>query len=189
MKRSVVRVLVVCAMVATGAADARAQMSMGTFKGYLTGHVGAVGGGDVTNERLTGGLSVAVHERDGMGAEIDFGHTSDLTSGRQRLDLNTYMVSASFVKPLGTIRPFAVAGAGIVQINGCDSPCTIAARTYDLGFNAGGGSFLAVTDALGLRADARYFFSGAEHRDLHRPDNFGYWRLSIGATFMWSIVP
>lgn len=189
MNRSVVWVLVVCALVATGATDARAQMSMGTFKGYLTGHVGAVAGGEVTKERISGGVSVAVHERDGMGAEIDFGHTSDVTSGRQLFDLNTYMVSASFVKPIGTVRPFAVVGAGIMQIDGCDSPCTTAARTYDLGLSAGGGAVLAVSDIFGLRADARYFFSGADHPDLHRPDNFTYWRVTIGATFMWSIVP
>lgn len=189
MKRSVVWVLGVGALIAMSAGDARAQMSMGTFKGYLTGHVGAVAGGDATNERITGGLSVSVHERDGMGAEIDFGHTSDLTSGRQLLDLNTYMVSASFVKPHGAIRPFANVGAGIMQINGCDAPCTITARTYDLGLTAGAGAFLVVSEIFGLRADARYFFSGAEHPDLHRPDNFAYWRLSIGATFMWSIVP
>ena len=55
MKRSVVLVLGVCAVLAMSAGEARAQMTFGTFKGYLTGHVGVVSGGDVTSERMAAG--------------------------------------------------------------------------------------------------------------------------------------
>ena len=177
-------------MLALSAIDARAQMSMGSFKGYFTGHVGAITGDPLTNERLTAGVSVAVQEQLGWGAEIDFGHTGDaLVENRQVLDVNSYMVNASWVSPHGLVRPFAVAGAGVMQIDGCDFPCNRAARTYDLGLSAGGGAFLALHDMAGLRADVRYFFAGADHADLHRPDNFHYWRISVGATFMWDILP
>ena len=40
--------------------EARAQMSFGTFRGYLTGHIGSALGGDVSNPRVTGGASVSV---------------------------------------------------------------------------------------------------------------------------------
>jgi hypothetical protein len=40
-----------------------------------------------------------------------------------------------------------------------------------------------------VRADARYIFTTADHPELNRPDNFSYWRFTVGATFMWSILP
>lgn len=177
------------AFVVVGAVDARAQMSMGSFKGYLTGHIGTISGGDLTNERLTAGASVSVQELGGWGAELDFGHTSDATVGRQILDINTYLVNAAWVRPHGLVRPFGIIGAGVLQINGCDAPCTVAARTYDFGVSAGGGAYLALHDMAGLRADVRYFFTSADHPDLRRPDNVGFWRVTFGATFMWDVVP
>lgn len=188
MKRSAI-LACVCVLLAASAIDARAQMSMGTFKGYFTGHVGAVTGGDVTNERIVAGASMAVHENTGWGAEVDFGRATDVDAGPRLLDLTSYMVNAAWVKPQGIVRPFGLAGAGILQIDGCVSPCPASSRTYDLGFNVGGGAYLNVTDVAALRADARYFFTGADHPELGRPDSLGYWRISVGATFMWAIVP
>lgn len=162
--------------------DARAQL----FQGYLTGHIGGITGPDLSDPKVTGGASVAIQEETGWGAEIDFGHTTDAVSDRQVLDVDTYFVNASWVKPTGLIRPFAIAGGGVMQVNGCDAPCNRSARTYDLGLSGGGGVYVALHDLFGLRADARYFFSSADHSDLRRPDNFSFWRLSIGATFMWA---
>jgi hypothetical protein len=182
--------LVVAAAVAMSARDARAQgMSMGPFKGYLTAHVGAVTGGDVDGERLAGGASVSVQETTGWGAELDFAHADDATAGRQVLDLTTYLVNATFVRPKGTVRPFAALGAGVLQVNGCDSPCGGPARTYDFAMNAGGGAFVAIDDMFGFRADLRYIFSTADHPELNRPNNLAFWRASFGITYIWSIAP
>jgi len=189
MKRSVVLVLSVCGVIAASAGEARAQMTMGTFKGYLTGHVGAVTAGDVDNERIVAGASVAVHEITGWGAEVDFGRSTDVDAGRQSLDLTSYFVNAALVKPTGILRPFALAGAGIMQIDGCLSACGPNSRTHDLGVSVGGGTFITAGDFAAVRADVRYFYSSAEHPELGRPDNFKFWRVSVGATFMWAIVP
>jgi hypothetical protein len=186
MKRIVVCAL---ALVVVSAVDARAQIGAGSFTGFLTGHAGAVTGGDLSDPRATVGLSMAVHEETGWGAEIDFGHTADALAGRQILDVTSYMVNASWVRPTGLIRPFGGAGAGILQVNGCDSPCNIPARTFDFGLSAGGGTYVALSDIAGLRADVRYFWASANHPDLNRPDNFNYWRISFGATFMWALAP
>src|SRR5689334_17301050 len=94
MKRIVVMTVV---LLAAGAADARAQMTMSTFKGYFTPFVGGISGGDLTDSRMTFGASVAVHELSGWGAELDLGHTSDATAGRQVLDITSYMVNASWM--------------------------------------------------------------------------------------------
>jgi Outer membrane protein beta-barrel domain len=186
MKRILLWTAALCAATAI---DAAAQSSGGTYTGSLTAHVGAVTGGDLTEPRATLGVSVAVHEQTGWGAEIDFGHASDATADRQVLDVTSYMVNAIWARPEGLVRPFGLGGAGILQVNGCDSPCNIAARTYDFGINAGGGAYLTLNDVAALRADLRYFWSSTNHPDLRRPDNFNYWRFSIGATFIWTLAP
>ena len=174
-------------LLGTAAIDADAQVGAGSFTGFLTGHAGAVNGGDLSEARATLGVSVAVHEETGWGAEIDFGHTSDVLSGIQILDVTSYMVNAAWVRPKGLLRPFGLGGVGLLQVNGCDAPCNIAARTFDFGLSAGGGTYLALNDVAALRADLRYFWSSANHPDLNRPDNFNYWRFSFGASFMWAI--
>jgi opacity protein-like surface antigen len=182
--------LAALAFVALTASDGVAQSrAMGSFRGLFTAHVGAAAGGEVSDPRGTLGLSVSVQEQDGWGAELDFGRTSDAVSGVQILDLTTYMVNAAWIRPEGFIRPFGIAGAGILQINGCDTPCNRPANTYDLGLTFGGGVLAVLNDTVGVRGDARYFFASADHPDLRRPDNFGFWRISVGATLMWAIAP
>ena len=172
------------------AAQAQAQnRAMGSFQGLLTAHLGGSFGGDVTEGRLTPGASVAVHEPDGWGAELDFGRAADTEVGSLVLDLTTYTVNASWVQPTGTIRPFGLAGIGIMQVSGCNAPCTQAATTYDLAWSLGGGVLASLNDMFGVRGDVRYFFASADHFDLGRPDNLNFWRVSVGATFMWAVVP
>lgn len=175
------------AILAVTAADARAQMTMGTFRGYLTAHVGAISGSDLTNERPAIGGSVAVQEATGWGAELDVAHSKDAVFGQQSLDVTTYMLNGSWVRPQGMVRPFGLAGAGVMQVNGCRITCSSTARTYDLGLNAGAGAFVVLHDSVAVRADARYFYTGADHPDLGRPSQLTFWRLSIGATFMWAL--
>jgi opacity protein-like surface antigen len=172
------------------AAHAEAQSSsMGSFRGLFTPHLGVTTGGEVTEPRITPGFSVAVHEQDGWGAELDFGRSSDAEVGPQVLDLTTYMVNASWVRPGGTIRPFGLGGIGVMQVSGCDSTCSRQATTYDLGWTAGGGVMAALHEFVGVRGDVRYFFASADHPDLRRPDNVGFWRVSVGVTLMWVVVP
>lgn len=189
MKRIVVYVMCACGLVAGAATETQAQSSMGAFRGYLTAQAGIAAGGNVSDPIFTPGLAVSVQEANGWGAEIDFGHTTDLVSGRQVLDVNTYMVNGNWIQPTGRYRPFVSAGVGSMQVNGCDSPCTRPANTYDLGFNGGGGVLMQVSDAFGVRGDARYFWSSSDHPDLGRPSNFSFWRVSLGVSFLWAIVP
>ena len=99
------------------------------------------------------------------------------------------MVNGNWIQPNGRFRPFVSAGVGSMQVDGCDSPCTRPAKTYDFGFNAGGGVLALITDVIGVRGDARYFWSSSDHPDLRRPSNFSFWRVSLGVTFLWAIVP
>jgi hypothetical protein len=177
-------------VVLASAPVAEAQsIRMGTFRGYFTGHIGMADGGELSEPAVTPGASMAVHEQDGWGAELDFGRTNDVRSGSQELDVTTYMVNGGFVRPRGLVRPFGVIGGGVMQIKGCGQTCSTSATTYDLGFTLGGGVFALLNDVFGIRGDARYIFTSADHPDLNRPEKFGFWRLSIGATFTWAILP
>lgn len=178
------------AFLAAFGSTAHAQSrAMGSFAGFFTPFFGVTAGGEVTQANIALGASVSVQEQDGWGAELDFAHAGESEAGRQVLDLTTYMVNASWVRPFGFIRPFGVAGGGVMQIDGCEAPCTRSAKTYDFGVTVGGGVLAVLNDTIGVRGDVRYFFSGADHVDLQRPANFAFWRVSMGVTLMWAILP
>ena len=180
---------VAMAMVIAGGSPAFAQSrTMGSFGGFFTPFIGVATGGEVTEPAMTFGASVAVHEQNGWGAELDFGHAGEIEAGTLVLDATTYMVNASWVKPRGPIRPFAVAGGGIMQLDGCGN-CNRPSRTYDFGWTAGGGVIALLNEIVGVRGDVRYFFSSADHFDLQRPDSFSFWRVTAGVTLTWVIVP
>jgi opacity protein-like surface antigen len=188
--RSMMWTIAATALLCAPALDAHAQsLSMGSFRGYLTGHIGTITAGAVDEARATAGASVAVHEATGWGAELDFGHSAGATASGQSIDVTSYMVNAAWVRPVGLIRPFGSGGAGILQIGDCGSPCTRAISTYDFGFSAGAGAFVAPHDAFAFRADVRYFFSAVDHQQRNHLDNFNFWRISIGATYIWAIAP
>ena len=189
MKRMLVVAMCVGGVIAVGATRAEAQMTMRSFRGYFTGQAGVGVGGDASNPVLTPGASISVQEANGWGAELDFGYSTDLEAGRQVLDVGTYMFNGNWVLPRGRLRPYAAAGLGLMQVDGCDSPCTRPAKTYDLGLSVGGGALFLANDLLGVRGDVRYFRTLAEHPDLNRPDAFGFWRLSLGVTLSWAILP
>lgn len=189
MKRMFGVGVMVMVVVLAGATSASAQSAMDAFHGYFTGQAGWATGGDVSSPVFMPGVAVSVQEFNGWGAEFDFGYAADTDAGFQELDIATYMFNASYIEPRGRLRPFVSAGVGIMQIDGCNSPCNRAAKTYDLGVNAGAGAFVTLNDIVGVRGDARYFKSFAEHPDLRRPDGFGFFRFSVGVTFLWAIVP
>ena len=166
----------------TTAANAQSR-AMGSFGGFFTPFLGVAAGGEVTEPRMTFGASMSVQEQDGWGAELDFGHAGDAESGAQVVDVSTYMVNASWIKPAGRMRPFGVAGVGVMQISGRT------ATTHDFGWTAGGGVTALLNDAIGMRGDVRYFFSSGDHVGLNRSDNFSFWRVSLGVTLMWTILP
>jgi len=186
MRRLLGSAIMILAFAAAGAGNAHAQM--GAFKGYLTGHVGTTVGGELSDPSASIGASISVHDDTGWGAEFDLGHSSEAAVGPMALDITSYMVNAIWTQPIGFVRPFGIVGAGVLQVDGCDS-CNRSARTHDLGFSVGGGVLAELNDAFAVRADARYFFSSADHAELRRPDNMNFWRLSFGATFMWAIAP
>lgn len=186
MKRTMMLALCACGWLA-GAAPVEAQ-GMGAFRGYFTGQAGLATGGDLTSPVFTPGATVSVQETNGWGAEFDFGYSLNAEAGPQVLDVATYMFNGNWIQPRGLVRPFVSAGFGVMQVNGCNSPCPRPAMTYDAGINAGGGAMYTLSDIIGVRGDVRYFRTLADHPDLQRPSKFGFWRVSLGVTLMWAIL-
>ena len=189
MKRMLVVAMCVCGGVAASATRAEAQLSLGSFRGYFTGQAGWATGGDVSNLVFMPSASVSVQEANGWGAEFDVGYSADTDAGRQVLDVATYMFNGNFIQPQGRLRPFASVGAGVMQVDGCDAPCTRPAKTFDLGLNAAAGALFDLNDMVAVRGDVRYFKTLADHPDLRRPNNFSFWRVSLGVSLSWAIAP
>lgn len=182
-----IRVSIVLALLAIAAGRADAQT--GTYSGFLTGQIGVTTAGDTPASVLTPSLSVSVQDISGWGAELDFGYANGAPSTGRELDLATYMVNAIWQARAGTVLPYAVGGAGAIQVHGCFTSCAQIATVYDLGVNVGGGALYAMNDIVGVRGDVRYFWAPGAKTGTTRPGNYSFWRASIGVTFMWAITP
>ena len=186
-RRTSVCVLMTVALLLTPGA-ARAQMTMGAFRGLATAHIGTSIGNDDAGEALSVGGSVAVLEEGGWGAEFDFGYADSGDEPGEGLDAQSYMLNAMFVRPKGRLRPFGVAGAGVIHAQTCDAVCLAPTTWTDFGFNGGGGAQFLFSDVFGLRGDVRYFTALGDH-PAPVPQNLSYWRITVGATFLWAIAP
>ena len=117
-RRTSVCVMMTVALLLIPAA-ARAQPTMGPFRGLATAHIGTSLGNDDAGEALSVGASVAVLEETGWGAEFDFGYADSGDEPGEGLEAQSYMLNAIIVRPKGRLRPFGVAGAGVIHARTC----------------------------------------------------------------------
>lgn len=185
----VASVVAVTAAVLLLPGTAGAQLSMKPLTGLGTVHVGVTSGGNVGTSASAGG-SVAVVEENGLGAEIDFGFGAGADSQLGPSgSVQSYMVNFIGVRPVGRIRPFVTVGGGALRVNnGCAVDCARTLSWTDWGWNGGAGAFVVMNDWLALRGDVRYLGALANHPDPDRPRGFDYWRVSVGATFVWAVA-
>ena len=176
---------------AAGARDARAQMGMGAFKGYLTGHVGAIVGGDAQRGARDAGRLGRACTKTPAGAPSSISATPP-TSLVGQPDPRRHVLHGQRdvrIRPAGFVRS-RLAGAGVLQVNGCDSPCNRPARTYDLRIERRRRRVRRAQRLFAACAPTRATFFRPPIIPISVvPDNFNYWRLSFGATYMWSIAP
>ena len=100
---------------------------------------------------------MAVLEETGWGAEFDFGYADSGDEPGEGLEAQSYMLNAIIVRPKGRLRPFGVAGAGVIHAETCVAACAGATTWTDFGFNGGGGRAVPLQRVFGLRGDVRYF--------------------------------
>src|SRR3712207_203015 len=87
------------------------------YTGMLTAHVGAARAGDVRDAVTTAGGSMAVIDRNGVGAEIDVAHTGRFDENFfAESSVTSLMVNFLAVYPDDRLRPFVTIGAGLLRL-------------------------------------------------------------------------
>ena len=171
------------------ASPASAQVSLAPLTGLASGHLGTTAGADGSDAAFTFGGSVAVVEQSGWGAEIDFGHAAGEGGANRGAHVQSYMVNVTGVWPTGALRPFLVAGLGGLRVRACGVNCEGLVTWLDWGYSAGAGAHYLVNSRVALRGDVRYFSTLDNHPDAARRHRFDFWRVTVGASVLWDIVP
>ena len=153
----------------------------------LTGTIGRVFSGDLEEDALSYGASIAFVGDGLLGFEIEgtyspdvFGETPAGTN-----NVSTLMGNVLLSTRLGeSARLYAAGGVGIMKFRVPDVDEFFDIDSNDFGMNAGAGIMLNLGQAFGARGEVRYF------RDLQDPEpddefdvdfgGFHYWRGSIG---------
>jgi hypothetical protein len=182
-------ILVLVLIGAPAAADAQGRNE---FTGFTAVYLGVAAGGDVADAGLTPGLSLAVVDRNGFGAEVDLSHASQFDddrfaeSGITSLTLNATWI---WLQQDALVQPYVLGGAGLLRVRACAADCAPAVSRTDWAMDAGGGAFVIINETIGVRGDVRYFRFLQRHRDLPLTDNgfFDFWRTSVGVVFSWPV--
>jgi hypothetical protein len=181
------------ALVLTILPPATAAQTVGTgFTGFATLFVGGAHGGDVRGTGWTPGVSVAVIETSGFGAEVDLSHVREFDSDRfaeSGITSLTFNAVGMWPRPEALLRPYLLGGAGLLRVRACVPDCQLVVSRTDWAIDAGGGAYAIINEFVGVRGDIRYFRYLQRHRDLPLSDNgfFDFWRTSVGVVVSWPI--
>jgi opacity protein-like surface antigen len=140
---------------------------------YISPLVGYDFGGDSVCMQLTGcekkqlNVGVALGRLGSVfGYETDFGYTKDFYGSAPGVtsSLLTIMGNVMFVPAVGPVRPYALAGFGLIRSQVDVSRGTFIGESgnNDIGWDVGGGVFVFLGEHIGLRGDIRYFHSFEE---------------------------
>lgn len=173
--------IVLGSLLALDAGIASAQTSY--YRGYATLFIGGAAGSDLPNGSFVFGGAVAVVEDSGWGADMDLSFSAD-----EPADLMALMINLDWTKPRGFFRPYASGGVGLLRMHGCISGCPEVITTTDFGLNVGGGAYFLINDTVSVRGEVKYLWAPGDHPDLSRPDNYGFFRATVGVTFAWTFL-
>jgi opacity protein-like surface antigen len=166
----------------------------------FTPNIGTTFGGAADGrEHLTYGASIGWMGAGIVGWEADFQFTPEFFEPNDTdVDFfgssNVFTVMGNVIVGIpvggqsgGGIRPFFVAGVGLIQQN-TDSDEAFDIDSNEFGFNLGGGLMGFFNDNVGLRGDIRYVRS-FEEADDNLVDigigDFDFWRANVGVVFRW----
>lgn len=172
-------------VLAATAADAQPMI----FTEMVTGHIGVASSGDVRDAAVSPGASIAVLDESGVGVEADVSHAGDFDAVQfTDSSLTTLMLNLVAVYPHERIRPFALAGAGIIRVRGA-FPGQAAVAQTDTAWDAGGGVLYMLNEAFGVRGDVRYFrqFGRQQTFAFGGDGRLNFIRTSIGVTYSWPL--
>lgn len=173
-------------------AAAHAQAVGTGFTGFATVFFGPAHGGDIRDIGWTPGVSAAVIDANGWGAELDLSHVREF-NGDQFVEsgITTLMFNAvgMWPEPDALLRPYLLGGVGLLRARACVANCQLVVSRTDWGMDAGGGVFVVFNEFVGARGDLRYFRYLQRHGDLPLTDNgfFDFWRTSVGVVVSWPV--
>jgi hypothetical protein len=163
-------------------------------------------GADEFERQFTYGASLGFMGAGVVGFEFDFGYSPNffetIVDGDDGFDfvndsnVTTLMGNVVLGVPLGGqsgfgIRPYGVAGAGLIRTHAGGADDFFDVDSTDWGLNVGGGIMAFFTDGFGIRGDVRYFRSlqGSDDEGDDFPNldlgDFDFWRATVGVTFRW----
>jgi opacity protein-like surface antigen len=197
------RALLVTTILGWGAAPASADWLFTPYLGINFGHSADFGDvGDFEDnfeKKVVLGGSLAWMGAGIIGVEFDLGWSPnffEFTTGDEDFDfgdsnLTTVMGNLIVGIPIGGttgggVRPYGVAGLGLMRSSLSVGDLFDDLDANDLGINLGGGITGFFNDTVGLRGDIRYFRSLTDDEpddelDLRLTD-FQFWRATVGVT-------
>ena len=193
----------ICALLSVAAPRAAsADWTITPFIGSNFGgsaDVNRTGGSTFSNtfeRKLDYGASLMSKGTGPVGFEIDFGYSPNFfastTAGGFQFagssNVTTLMGNLVIGGSSGGIRPYAVAGVGLLRTNVQDLAGVFSANTKnDFGLDVGGGVMGFFSPNVGLRGDVRYFRGFRGTSDSDNPaglalSDFKFWRGSLGVS-------
>jgi hypothetical protein len=162
------------------------------FTGFATLFVGGAHGGDVRGTGWTPGISVAVLDASGFGAEVDLSHVRSFDNERfaeSGITTLTFNAVGMWPRPEALLRPYVLGGLGLLRVRACVPECQPVVSRTDWAMDAGGGAYVVLNEVVGVRGDIRYFRYLQRHADVPLTDNgfFDFWRTSVGVVVSWPI--
>lgn len=157
-------------------------------------------GGDEFERKITYGASLGWMGAGALGFEFDFGYAPNFFetlvddeefSFADDSNVTTLMGNIIIGAPIGGqsgagIRPFGVAGLGLIRTQVTTVDGFFDVDGNDWGFNVGAGIIGFISDNVGIRGDIRYFrsFEGDDEEDFDFAlGEFDFWRATVGVTF------
>jgi opacity protein-like surface antigen len=167
----------------------------------FTPNIGTTFGGAADGrEHLTYGASIGWMGAGIFGFEADLQYTPEFFEGNDsdvdfidNSNVLTFMGNVIVGVPIGGqtgggIRPFAVAGVGLLKTQQESTEQLFDVDNNEFGFNVGAGLMGFATDHVGFRGDVRYVRSFEEADDNITTvgiGDFDFWRANFGVTFRW----
>ncbi len=114
-----------------------------------------------TDKRLNLGVALGV-TGSVFGFEEEFAFAQDFfgTAPNLKSSVLTLMTNAMLAPKVGPVRPYALAGVGLIKTHVELTPTSLLTSDNDnLGWDIGGGLMVAVAPHVSLRGDIRYFHS------------------------------
>ena len=145
-----------------GSRNAHAQGFISPFIGYnFGGDSGCLDLTECEDRKVNGGVAFGAMG-DVVGFETEFSYTDDFFGKVEGASssLLTFMGNFMIVPRIGPIRPYALAGVGLIKTRADFSPLGLLdTSNNDFGWDVGGGVMGFFGENFGIRGDVRYFHS------------------------------